>query len=39
MADWLQAIFFDVAGTLIVPRERIGQSYARLARDYGLTAE
>lgn len=35
----LRAVFFDVAGTLIVPRERIGQSYARLARDYGLEAD
>jgi len=39
MADRLKAIFFDVAGTLIVPRERIGQSYARLAQDYGLVAD
>jgi putative hydrolase of the HAD superfamily len=35
----LRTIFFDVAGTLIVPRERIGQSYARLARDYGLEVD
>lgn len=39
MAARLQAIFFDVAGTLIVPRERIGQSYARLAQNYGLEAD
>ena len=39
MAGRLRAIFFDVAGTLIVPRERIGQSYARLALDYGLEAD
>jgi putative hydrolase of the HAD superfamily len=39
MAEQLQAIFFDVAGTLIAPRERIGQSYARLAQDYGLAAD
>src|SRR5579872_5440223 len=39
MAERVRAIFFDVAGTLIVPRERIGQSYARLARDYGLDAD
>jgi putative hydrolase of the HAD superfamily len=35
----LRAIFFDVAGTLIVTRERIGLSYARLARQYGLDAD
>lgn len=34
----LRAIFFDVAGTLIVTRERIGLSYARLAQRYGLEA-
>ncbi len=39
MAERVRAIFFDVAGTLIVTRERIGQSYARLARDYGLEAD
>jgi putative hydrolase of the HAD superfamily len=39
MDTGLRAIFFDVAGTLIVPRERIGQSYARLARDYGLDVD
>jgi putative hydrolase of the HAD superfamily len=35
----LKAIFFDVAGTLILTRERIGFSYARLAQQYGLTAD
>ena len=35
----LKAIFFDVAGTLIFTRERIGFSYARLAQQYGLTAD
>ncbi len=35
----LRAVFFDVAGTLIVTRERIGLSYARLARRYGLDAD
>jgi putative hydrolase of the HAD superfamily len=39
MAGKLRAVFFDVAGTLIVTRERIGYSYARLARDYGLEAD
>jgi putative hydrolase of the HAD superfamily len=35
----LKAIFFDVAGTLIFTRERIGLSYARLAQQYGLAAD
>jgi putative hydrolase of the HAD superfamily len=35
----LKAIFFDVAGTLILTRERIGLSYARLAQKYGLEAD
>jgi putative hydrolase of the HAD superfamily len=35
----LKTIFFDVAGTLILTRERIGLSYARLAHDYGLKAD
>jgi putative hydrolase of the HAD superfamily len=35
----LKTIFFDVAGTLILTRERIGLSYARLAQDYGLEAD
>jgi putative hydrolase of the HAD superfamily len=39
MAGRLRAVFFDVAGTLIVTRERIGQSYVRLARDFGLEAD
>jgi putative hydrolase of the HAD superfamily len=39
MAGPLRAIFFDVAGTLIVTRERIGLSYARLAQAYGLEAD
>jgi putative hydrolase of the HAD superfamily len=39
MAERVRAIFFDVAGTLVVTRERIGQSYARLAREYGLEAD
>jgi putative hydrolase of the HAD superfamily len=39
MAPRLRAVFFDVAGTLIVTRERIGYSYARLAREFGLDAD
>ena len=35
----LKAIFFDVAGTLVLTRERIGLSYARLAQCYGLDAD
>lgn len=35
----LKTIFFDVAGTLIITRERLGLSYARLARQYGLEAD
>jgi len=35
----LKTVFFDVAGTLIVTRERIGLSYARLAQLYGLDAD
>lgn len=35
----LKTIFFDVAGTLILTRERIGLSYARLAQKYGLEAD
>jgi putative hydrolase of the HAD superfamily len=34
----LKTIFFDVAGTLVFTRERIGLSYARLAQRYGLEA-
>src|SRR5712692_11922941 len=32
----LRVVFFDAAGTLIVPREPVGESYARIARDYGV---
>src|SRR5260370_40969021 len=32
----LRVVFFDAAGTLIVPREPVGVSYARIARDYGV---
>lgn len=29
-------VFFDAAGTLIRPREPVGETYARVARDYGV---
>ena len=32
----IRAVLFDAAGTLIAPREPVGESYARLARDYGV---
>src|SRR5208282_2372303 len=32
------AAFFDAAGTLFEPREPIGRTYARLARQFGLDA-
>jgi putative hydrolase of the HAD superfamily len=32
----LRVVFFDAAGTLIVPREPVGESYARMARQYGV---
>jgi putative hydrolase of the HAD superfamily len=32
----IRAVFFDAAGTLFEPREPIGRTYARLARDFGL---
>jgi putative hydrolase of the HAD superfamily len=31
-----RAIFFDAAGTLFEPREPVGESYARIARGYGV---
>jgi putative hydrolase of the HAD superfamily len=34
----LKAVFFDAAGTLFEPRERVGLSYARIAREYGVNA-
>jgi putative hydrolase of the HAD superfamily len=34
----IRAAFFDAAGTLFEPREPIGRTYARLARDFGLDA-
>ncbi|HUN59026.1 MAG TPA: HAD-IA family hydrolase [Candidatus Binataceae bacterium] len=32
----LRTIFFDAAGTLIEPRIRVGESYARVARKHGV---
>jgi putative hydrolase of the HAD superfamily len=34
----MPAIFFDAAGTLFEPREPVGASYARIARQFGLDA-
>src|SRR2546423_395946 len=34
----LKAIFFDAAGTLFDAREPVGHTYARIARQHGLTA-
>ncbi len=34
----IKTVFFDAAGTLFEPREPIGRTYARLARDFGLDA-
>ena len=34
----ITAVFFDAAGTLFEPRESIGRTYTRLARDFGLDA-
>ena len=31
----IRAVFFDAAGTLFEPREPVGRTYARLARDFG----
>jgi putative hydrolase of the HAD superfamily len=35
----IKAIFFDAAGTLFVPVEPIGRSYARIARGFGVEAD
>jgi putative hydrolase of the HAD superfamily len=35
----LLAVFFDAAGTLFEPREPVGESYARLARRFGVDAD
>ena len=32
----LRAVLFDASGTLIAPREPIGTTYARVARDFGV---
>jgi putative hydrolase of the HAD superfamily len=34
----IKAIFFDAAGTLIKPARRVGETYALLARKYGVEA-
>lgn len=34
----LKVIFFDAAGTLFEPAEPVGATYARIARQYGITA-
>ena len=34
----LRVIFFDAAGTLFEPAEPVGATYARIARQYGITA-
>jgi putative hydrolase of the HAD superfamily len=34
----LRAVFFDAAGTLFEPREPVGETYARIARSYGVEA-
>jgi putative hydrolase of the HAD superfamily len=34
----IKAIFFDAAGTLIKPARRVGESYAVIARKYGIEA-
>ena len=34
----LRAVFFDAAGTLFDAREPVGGTYARIARQYGITA-
>ena len=30
------AVFFDAAGTLIKPTNSVGQSYASIAKNYGM---
>ena len=34
----IRAAFFDAAGTLFEPREAVGRTYTRLAREFGLDA-
>ncbi|HJU12116.1 MAG TPA: HAD-IA family hydrolase [Candidatus Binataceae bacterium] len=36
--EQIKAVFFDAAGTLFDTREPVGESYARIARAYGLNA-
>jgi putative hydrolase of the HAD superfamily len=35
----IRAVTFDAAGTLIAPREPVGRTYARVARDLGIPAD
>jgi putative hydrolase of the HAD superfamily len=35
----VRVVFFDAAGTLIEPRDPVGATYARIARDYGIDAD
>jgi putative hydrolase of the HAD superfamily len=35
----IRAVTFDVAGTLITPREPVGATYARVAREHGIEVE
>lgn len=35
----IRAVTFDAAGTLIAPREPVGQTYARIARQHGIYIE
>jgi len=35
----IRAVTFDAAGTLIVPREPVGETYARIARRFGIAAD
>jgi putative hydrolase of the HAD superfamily len=35
----IRTIFFDAAGTLIEPAERVGETYARFARRHGATVD
>jgi len=36
MREGLQAVLFDATGTLIDPREPVGETYSRFARDFGV---
>ncbi|GIW56700.1 MAG: hypothetical protein KatS3mg082_3104 [Nitrospiraceae bacterium] len=35
----VRAVTFDAAGTLIEPRERVGETYARVARRHGIEVD